>query len=74
MFLPTLTQDDPNPSLVPAAPPKKDWTHGSMGFVIDPTSHYPKTALKPVPVYVIGIGVELDIDKGMAGGMAAVAQ
>ncbi|KAF8450372.1 hypothetical protein L210DRAFT_3608742 [Boletus edulis BED1] len=65
-------QDDPNPFLVP--PPPKDWTRGSMGFVISPTSHYSKTAGKRVPAYGIGIEVEMDIDKGMTGGMAAVAR
>ena len=29
-----------------------------MGFVVSPTSHYPKTAVKRVPVYGIGIEVE----------------
>ncbi|KAG6378861.1 hypothetical protein JVT61DRAFT_13141 [Boletus reticuloceps] len=68
----TPAQDDPNPFLVP--PPPKDWTRGSMGFVISPTSHYSKTAGKRVPAFGIGIEVEMDIDKGMTGGMAAVAR
>ena len=73
--LPSATQDDPNPFLVPTAPPPpKDWTRGSMGFVISPTSHYSKSAGKRVPAYGIGIEVEMDIDKGMTGGMAAVAR
>ncbi|KAF8558843.1 hypothetical protein OG21DRAFT_1404140 [Imleria badia] len=73
--LPSATQDDPNPFLVPTAPPPpKDWTRGSMGFVISPASHYSKSAGKRVPVYGIGIEVEMDIDKGMTGGMAAVAR
>jgi hypothetical protein len=67
--LPVLAQDDSNPFLVP-----KDWTRGSMGFVISPTSHYSKSAGKRVPAYGIGIEVEMDIDKGMTGGMAAVAR
>lgn len=67
------SQDDPNPFLLPSVP-SKDWTRGSMGFVISPTSHYSKTAGKRVPVYGIGIEVEMDIDKDMTGGMAAVAR
>ena len=70
--LPVLAQDDPNPFLAP--PPPKDWTRGSMGFVISPTSHYSKAAGKRVPAYGIGIEVEMDIDKGMTGGMASVAR
>ncbi|KAG8218785.1 hypothetical protein J3R82DRAFT_4460 [Butyriboletus roseoflavus] len=66
-------QDDPNPFLVSSVPPK-DWTRGSMGFIISPASHYSKTAGKRVPVYGIGIEVEMDIDKDMTGGMAAVAR
>lgn len=69
------SQDDSNPFLVPTAPtPPKDWSRGSMGFVISPTSHYSKSAGKRVPAYGIGIEVEMDIDKGMTGGMAAVAR
>lgn len=71
---PPPPQDDSNPFLVPAVPLPKDWTRGSMGFVISPTSHYSKSAGKRVPVYGIGIEVEMDIDKGMTGGMAAVAR
>ncbi|KAH0840068.1 hypothetical protein J3R83DRAFT_1035 [Lanmaoa asiatica] len=69
----SATQDDSNPFLVSTGSPK-DWTRGSMGFVVSPTSHYSKTAGKRVPVYGIGIEVEMDIDKGMTGGMAAVAR
>ncbi|KAG9317600.1 hypothetical protein JVU11DRAFT_1809 [Chiua virens] len=65
------TDDDHNPFLVPTAPPPpKDWARGSMGFIVTPTSHYSKTAGKRVPVY--GIGIEVDMD--MTGGMAAVAR
>ncbi|KAF8842221.1 hypothetical protein BDN67DRAFT_965972 [Paxillus ammoniavirescens] len=67
--------DDDNPFLdLPITPLSKEWTRGSMGFVINPTSHYSKSAGKRVPVYGIGIEVEMDIDKGMGGGMAAVAR
>ena len=52
----------------------KDWTRGSMGLVLSPTSHYSKSAGKRVPAYGIGIEVEMDIDKDMGGGMAAVAR
>lgn len=67
--------DDENPFLdVPPQPPAKDWTRGAMGLVITPTSHYSKSAGKRVPVYGIGIEVEINIDKDMGGGMAAVAR
>jgi len=70
------TPDEDNPFLAsPSSPaPPKDWTRGAMGFVISPTSHYSKAASKRVPVYGIGIEVEMNIDKGMGGGMAAVAR
>ncbi|KAG6336343.1 hypothetical protein ID866_2738 [Astraeus odoratus] len=69
------TEDD-NPFLdSPSAPlPPKDWTRGAMGLVISPTSHYSKAVGKRVSVYGLGIEVEMDIDKGMGGGMAAVAR
>ncbi|KDQ64718.1 hypothetical protein JAAARDRAFT_28363 [Jaapia argillacea MUCL 33604] len=52
----------------------KEWTRGSMGFVISPTTHFSKADGKRVPAYGIGIEVEMDIDKDMGGGMAAVAR
>ncbi|OJA20928.1 hypothetical protein AZE42_00915 [Rhizopogon vesiculosus] len=67
--------DDENPFLdAPTQPPPKDWTRGAMGLVISPTSHYSKSAGKRVPVYGIGIEVEINLDKDMGGGMAAVAR
>lgn len=51
-----------------------DWTRGSMGFVLTSATHYMKTDRKRIPAYGIGIEVEIDIDKGMEGGMAAVAR
>lgn len=67
--------DDDNPFLdAPALPPPKDWTRGAMGLVISPTSHYSKSVGKRVPAYGIGIEVEINIDKDMGGGMAAVAR
>ncbi|KIJ70231.1 hypothetical protein HYDPIDRAFT_77354 [Hydnomerulius pinastri MD-312] len=67
--------EDENPFLdSPVATPPKEWTRGSMGLVISPTTHYSKSAGKRVPVYGLGIEVEMDIDKGMGGGMAAVAR
>ncbi|KAI0638325.1 hypothetical protein C8Q77DRAFT_1153988 [Trametes polyzona] len=57
-----------------AAPPSKDWQRGGMGFVISQTTHHSKSAGARLPVYGIGIEVEMDIDKGMKGGMAAVAR
>ncbi|KAL4081759.1 hypothetical protein V8B97DRAFT_1925018 [Scleroderma yunnanense] len=72
----TKIPDEDNPFLdSPSAPaPPKDWMRGAMGLVISPTSHYSKAMGKRVPVYGLGIEVEMDIDKGMGGGMAAVAR
>lgn len=72
----TKSPDEDNPFLEdpPSPSPPKDWARGAMGFVISPTSHYSKAAGKRVPVYGLGIEVEMDIDKGMGGGMAAVAR
>ncbi|OCH90719.1 hypothetical protein OBBRIDRAFT_754510 [Obba rivulosa] len=69
-------QDDDNPFLdsKPAASAPKDWTRGAMGFVMSQATHYLKSAGLRVNVYAIGIEVEMDIDKGMGGGMAAVAR
>ncbi|KAF9821391.1 hypothetical protein IEO21_00637 [Rhodonia placenta] len=71
--------DDDNPFLDdppkrPVASTSKDWTRGAMGFVISQTSHFSKSLNMRVPVYGIGIEVEMDITKGMGGGMAAVAR
>lgn len=45
-----------------------------MGIVISPTTHYSKMDRRRVPAYGIGIEVEMDLDKDMGGGMAAVAR
>lgn len=67
--------DDDNPFLEPQSEPTpKDWTRGAMGIVISPSTHYTKNSKKRVPAYGIGIEVEMDIDKDMRGGMAAVAR
>lgn len=67
---------DENPFLEnkPVAPSAKDWTRGGMGFVVSQTSHFVKASNARVPAYGIGIEVEMDLDKGMGGGMAAVAR
>ncbi|KAF7985227.1 hypothetical protein HWV62_7870 [Athelia sp. TMB] len=66
---------DENPFLnaSPAAQPK-EWTRGAMGLVLGPCTHFSKSAGKRIPAYGIGVEVEMDIDKGMGGGMAAVAR
>ncbi|KAI0775971.1 hypothetical protein BD413DRAFT_469401 [Trametes elegans] len=70
--------DDENPFLddvkPAAAPVPKDWQRGGMGFVISQTTHHSKTVGARLPVYGIGIEVEMDIDKDMKGGMAAIAR
>lgn len=67
--------DDDNPFLDSQPTPQpKEWTRGSMGLVLSPSTHYLKTDGKRVPAYGIGVEVEMDIDKDMGGGMAAVAR
>lgn len=45
-----------------------------MGFVITQTTHFSKASGTRVPAYGIGIEVEMDIDKEMSEGIAAVAR
>ncbi|KAF8743841.1 hypothetical protein AX14_000245 [Amanita brunnescens Koide BX004] len=72
---PSGVDDDDNPFLdAPTTSEDTEWVRGSMGFVISPTTHYFKSERKRVPAYGIGIEVEMDIDKDMKGGMAAVAR
>lgn len=66
--------DDENPFLDAPASQSKDWTRGAMGMVISLATHHSKADKKRVAAYGIGIEVEMDIDKDMAGGMAAVAR
>ena len=69
-------EDRDNPFLdTPEAPaPPKDWSRGGMGFVVTSTTHFTRSIGSRVPAYGIGIEVEIDIDKDMRGGMAAVAR
>ncbi|KAJ3729002.1 hypothetical protein DFJ43DRAFT_1156561 [Lentinula guzmanii] len=55
-------EDDDNPFL-DAPSPSKDWTRGSMGFVISSATHFSTAEGKRVPAYGIGIEVEIDLDK-----------
>lgn len=68
-------EDNPfldNSQIAPAA--AGEWTRGSMGLVLSPTTHFSKLDKKRVPAYGIGIEIEMDIDKDMGSGMAAVAR
>ncbi|PFH52532.1 hypothetical protein AMATHDRAFT_1939 [Amanita thiersii Skay4041] len=65
---------DDNPFLDNPAASNSDWSRGAMGFVISPATHYSKSDRKRIPAYGIGIEVDMDIDKGLDGGMAAVAR
>ncbi|KAJ3840872.1 hypothetical protein F5878DRAFT_45256 [Lentinula raphanica] len=67
------TEDDDNPFLDSPTPPK-DWTRGSMGFIVSPSTQFSKVEGKRVPAYGIGIEIEIDLDKDMGAGMAAVAR
>ncbi|KAI0787083.1 hypothetical protein BC629DRAFT_1714829 [Irpex lacteus] len=53
---------------------KPDWTRGSMGFIVTQTTHYSKSSKSRVPAYGIGVEVEMDIDKDITSGIAAVAR
>ncbi|KAJ7937831.1 hypothetical protein B0H13DRAFT_1852131 [Mycena leptocephala] len=65
--------DDGNPFL-DHRPPQKGWTRGAMGMVLSPATHCTGADAKRVPAHGIGIEVEIDIDKDISGGMAAVAR
>ncbi|EIN10577.1 hypothetical protein PUNSTDRAFT_39734, partial [Punctularia strigosozonata HHB-11173 SS5] len=70
-------EEDENPFLDSTSdkpPPPRDWQRGAMGFIITPATHHQKSAAKRVPAYGVGIEVEMDMDKDMTGGMAAVAR
>lgn len=70
-----VSSSDDNPFLEEKSDvPSKDWTRGAMGFILSHTTHYSKASASRVPAYGIGIEVEMDIDKDMGGGMAAVAR
>jgi len=73
---PADDEDDDNPFLDKPAvvQSSSEWTRGSMGFIITPSTQYSKADRTRVPAYGIGIEVEMDIDKDMGGGMAAVAR
>ncbi|KAH6915290.1 hypothetical protein BKA70DRAFT_1093245 [Coprinopsis sp. MPI-PUGE-AT-0042] len=69
----TPKQEEDNPFLdVPSS--SAEWARGSQGFVLSLGSHYSKSERIRVPAYGLGIEVEMDIDKDMGGGMAAVAR
>ncbi|KAJ7276252.1 hypothetical protein B0H12DRAFT_1005470 [Mycena haematopus] len=65
--------EDDNPFLE-EKPIQKDWTRGAMGIVLSPATHHSRVDSKRFPAYGIGIEVEMDFDKDMPGGMAAVAR
>ncbi|GLB33658.1 putative DNA replication factor Cdt1 C-terminal domain [Lyophyllum shimeji] len=72
------TDEEENPFLVsppsPGVSASGEWTRGGMGLVLSPTTHHSKRDGKRVPAYGVGIEVEMDVDKDMGGGMAAVAR
>ncbi|KAJ7690569.1 hypothetical protein B0H14DRAFT_2420373 [Mycena olivaceomarginata] len=67
------SSEDENPFLE-EKPTPKDWTRGAMGIVLSPATHHLRRDGKRVPAYGIGIEVDMDINKDMPGGMAAVAR
>jgi hypothetical protein len=69
-----VEEEEDNPFLDRKPISGVEWTRGSMGFILSPATHYSKGDRKRVPAYGIGIEVEMDIDKDMRGGMAAVAR
>jgi hypothetical protein len=70
---PNTLDDDENRFLdSKPAPHAKDWTRGgSMGIIPSPTSHHSKTVGN---AFLHTELVEMNIDKDMGGGMAAVAR
>ena len=68
--------EDDNPFLNLSERPdiSRQWSRGAEGLVITPTTYLPKAGGKRVQAYGIGIEVEMNIDKQMTGGMAAVAR
>lgn len=72
----TSPEEEDNPFLASSilSVPPTDWTRGAMGVILSPATHFSKLDRKRVPAYGIGIEVEMDIDKDMGGGMAAVAR
>lgn len=73
--LPSQSTSESNPFLEAELPlDYKDWVRSAMGFVISPTTYFSKAVGKRIPAYGIGIEVEMDIDKDMGEGMAAVAR
>lgn len=67
-------EQEDNPFLDEPSPASEDWTRGGMGFLVTSTTHLSKQARKRIPAYGVGIEIEIDIDKGMDSGMAAVAR
>lgn len=65
-------EDNPFLDAPPSAP--DDWTRGAMGFLVTATTHLSKQARQRIPAYGVGIEIEVDIDRGMDSGMAAVAR
>ncbi|KAF9483964.1 hypothetical protein BDN70DRAFT_873101 [Pholiota conissans] len=72
----SVSDDEENPfiSTSTASTTPADWIRGAMGIILSPATHFSKRDRKRVPAYGIGIEVEMDIDKDMGGGMAAVAR
>lgn len=63
-----------NPFFDEPSPATGDWTRGSMGFLVSPATHLLTKGRLRVPAYGVGIEIEMDVDKGMDSGMAAVAR
>ncbi|CAK5275710.1 unnamed protein product [Mycena citricolor] len=72
--LPGLTPSEDDNPFLEDKPVPKDWTRGAMGVVLSPATHHSRADGKRVPAYGVGIEVEMDIDKDMTAGMAAVAR
>lgn len=73
---PSDDDDEDNPFLEdsPKREASRQWPRGADGLIITPTTYLPKSGGKRLPAYGIGIEIEMDIDKQMTGGMAAVAR
>lgn len=70
---PALEEEEDNPFMVSPLQ-EKDWCIGSFGVIVTPTTLFSKEQGKRIPVYGIGVEVEMDLNKGLTDGMAAVAR
>src|SRR6201996_5806191 len=70
-------EEDENPFVVPKAtrePEQKNWQRGAMGIILTPATHFDRDLARRIPVYGIGVQVDMDIHTGLTDGMASIAR